>query len=73
MDDQEKGKDLAFRFLEMCQNEGATGTALLNAIGNALVGYFMTTDFRNRRERMQEVEHWCAHLRKEITTAENLK
>lgn len=68
-DDQKHGKELGYRFLELCEAEGATGVALLNAIGNALVGYFMVTKFENHQQRMQEVDQWCAALRREVDTA----
>ena len=67
--DEEHGKELGFRFLQMCEDEKASGTSLLNAIGNALVGFFMVTKFDNHRDRMKEVEQWCAFLRQEIDKA----
>ena len=69
MSEQDHGKELGLRFLQMCEDDGATGTALLNAIGNALVGFFMVTKFPNHKARMQEVDQWCATLRQEIDTA----
>lgn len=73
MDDQAHGQELGQRFLEMCETDGATGVALLNAIGNALVGFFMVTKFENHRQRMQEVDQWCASLRKEVDKAYRLE
>lgn len=67
--DQEHGEKLGLRFLRMCRDDGATGTALLNAMGNALVGFFMTAAFDNHQERMAEVDKWCAELKKEISEA----
>lgn len=67
MDDIEHGKELSRRFLEMCEEDEATGVALLNAMGNALVGYFMVTKFQNHKQRLQEVDHWCASLREEVS------
>jgi hypothetical protein len=67
--DQRHGQELALRFLAMCQEDRATGTALLNAIGNALVGFFMETPFENHPQRMHEVDLWCATLRREVDKA----
>lgn len=67
--DQDHGATLALRMLKLCQDDGATGVALLNAIGNALVGFFMTADFENHAERMKEVDQWCKTLRGEIDAA----
>ena len=69
LNDADHGKELGLRFLKMCEDDGATGTALLNAIGNALVGFFMVTKFDNHRDRMKEVDQWCAALRQEVDTA----
>ena len=72
MDDQEHGKELGRRFLEMCERDGATGTALLNAMGNALVGFFMVTKFESHRDRMAELKKWSKTLRDEVETAYRL-
>jgi len=68
---QEHGGTLSLRFLKMCEEDGATGTAILNAIGNAAVGFFMVTKFESHEDRMKEVDHWCEALRKEIAAQEN--
>lgn len=67
--DADHGKDLGLRFLKMCEDDGASGVALLNAIGNALVGFFNMTKFPSHKARMEEVDQWCAELRKEVDAA----
>jgi hypothetical protein len=69
MSDQDHGEKLAIRFLKMCEDDGATGVALLNAIGNALVGFFMVTKFDNHFDRMKELDAWYATLKTEVTLA----
>lgn len=69
MDDQSSGVDLTRSFLHICQRDGVTGVAIMNAIGNAAVGYFMTETFESRTDRMTEVKSWCSTLCREVESA----
>jgi hypothetical protein len=59
-------------FLKMCEKDGATGTALLNAMGNVLVGFFMVTAFDSPADRMTELQKWSDELRRKVNEAHRL-
>lgn len=69
MDDIEKGKELADRFLRMCEFEEVTGTAILNAVGNIMVGFMHAARFESHSDRMTECKAWCKSLQREVDAA----
>lgn len=67
--DVKDGERLAREFLEKCAAEKITGVGLLNALGNSFVAYFCETKFNNHRDRMDELDRFCAYLRSEVDQA----